>query len=49
MLTSEGNDNMPATPTITAAALIGIKTCKRVGMSYSISEKIKTKAITKML
>ena len=48
MLTSEGNDNMPATPTITAAAEIGIKTCKRVGMSYSISEKIKTKAITEM-
>ena len=37
-----------ATPTITAAAVIGIRTCKRVGMFYSIPVKIKTKAITVM-
>jgi hypothetical protein len=49
ILTSDGRDTIPATPTIMAAILIGIKTCRRVGIFYNIIEKIKTKAITMML
>jgi hypothetical protein len=46
---SEGRDTIPATPTIIAAILIGIKTCRRVGIFFLIIDKIKTKAITMML